>query len=325
MSRALAMYDHLSSRTLELMKEILERQNAEAKLRLAANVFDNTLESVCITDADVNIIDGNPAFFQTTGFTTDEVYGKKLKAIKSGLEDEKLYGEIWKKIEKTGHWIGEVRSRTKKGELGVEWLTMSSVKDNRGHVVNYVGVFTNVSALFQKQHKLERIANYDALTELPNRLLIADRLDLGIANCNRSRETLAICYLDLDGFKPVNDRLGHAAGDTLLREIAKRLKDVIRQNDTVGRMGGDEFIILLGGLKKPDDCRLVLDRLLSEVEKPVEIENEMIHVSCSIGVTSYPADKVDRDTLLVHADQAMYEAKRLGKARYHMHKSILGL
>jgi len=312
----LSMYDNISARTLQLMKEVVERQKAEAKLRLAANAMENTLEAICITDADANVIDVNPAFYQTTQCAPGEALGKNLKTLKSGLENEKLSSAIWAAVAEKGHWNGEIWNRTKDGEIDVEWLALSAIKNEQGVVSNYVGVFSNISHLIQQQQRLERIANHDALTGLPNRLLLADRLQLAIAHAERTHGFLAVCYLDLDGFKPVNDSLGHAAGDHLLQEISQRLLTTLRGNDTVARLGGDEFVILFGDLKKPEDCTDLLDRLLQEIARPVTVRNGIVSVTASIGVTLFPDDAGDPDTLLRHADQAMYRAKQLGKSRY---------
>jgi diguanylate cyclase (GGDEF)-like protein/hemerythrin-like metal-binding protein/PAS domain S-box-containing protein len=313
----LLMYDSLSSRTLHLMKEIIERQRAETKLRLAANVFENTLDTICITDAKANIVDINPSFCQTCDLTREELLGKNLKTLKSGFNDQDFSLALWETVNIKGYWCGEIRNRKPSGKLETEWLTLSSIRDERGAITNYVGVFSNVSQLFQRQHKLEFIAGHDALTGLPNRVLLADRLELAIANAERSSEIFAVCYLDLDGFKPVNDRLGHAAGDQLLCEIAKRFKSVVRSNDTVARVGGDEFVIVLGKMKSPDECKVILDRLLEEISRPIHIGNETAHVTTSIGVAIFPHDGSDSESLLKLADQAMYLAKNSGKCRYH--------
>lgn len=312
----LSMYDSLSSRTLQLMREISERQKAEAKLRLASNVFDNTLEAICITDAQANLIDANPAFCQASQSSHSELMGQNLKALKSGLGDAALSALIWQTLAEQGHWSGEVWSRTRSGEIEAEWLTLSSIKNAQGEVDNYVGVFSNVSQLLQRQRQLERIANHDALTGLPNRLLLADRLEWAMAHAQRTHSLFALCYLDLDGFKTVNDRLGHAAGDQLLREVAHRLKHAVRGNDTVARLGGDEFVVVLGDLKQPEDCKVWLERLLREAKRPVPLQQEQATVAASIGIAIFPLDGGDAESLLQAADQAMYQAKRQGKSRY---------
>ena len=312
----LSMYDIVSKRTVQLMKEILERQRAEARLRLAANVFENTLDTICITDAEANIVDINPAFCDNCDLTYEELLGKSLKTLKSGFDDQDFSLALWETVNSKGHWCGELRNRKSSGELETEWLTLSSIRDEQGVITNYVGVFSNVSQLLQRKQKLEFTSNHDALTGLPNRVLLGDRLGQAIANAKRNREIFAVCYLDLDGFKSVNDGLGHAAGDQLLCEIAKRLKSVVRNNDTVARVGGDEFVILLGEMKSPDDCIVILDRLLEGVSQPVPIGNKTAHVTASIGVATFPHGANDAESLLKLADQAMYLAKDSGKSRY---------
>jgi diguanylate cyclase (GGDEF)-like protein/hemerythrin-like metal-binding protein/PAS domain S-box-containing protein len=318
----LSMYDSLSSRTLQLMKEIIERQRAEAKLRLAANVFENTLDTICITDAKANIVDLNPMFCQSCNLTREELLGRNLNTLKSGFENQDFSSTVWDTVNTKGHWCGEIQNRKTSGELETEWLTLSSIKDEQGAITNYVGVFSNVSQLFQRQNKLEFIANHDALTGLPNRFLLADRLELAIAHAERSKEIFAVCYLDLDGFKPVNDRFGHAAGDQLLCEIAKRFKSVVRSNDTVARIGGDEFVIVLRDMNAPDDYKITLDRLLEEVSRPVQIGSQSACVTVSIGVAIFPDDGSDSESLLAFADQAMYSAKESGKSRYHFVQTL---
>ena len=312
----LGMYDSLSSRTLHLMKEIIERQRAEAKLRLAANVFENTLDMVCITDGQANIVDINPVFCQNCALSREELLGKNLNTLKSGFEDRDFASAVWETVNVKGHWCGEIKNRKPSGELETEWLTLSSIKDEQGVITNYVGVFSNVSQLFQRQHQLEHLANHDALTGLPNRFLLNDRLELAIAHAERTGEIVAVCYLDLDGFKPVNDNFGHAVGDRLLCEIAKRFKNIVRGNDTVARVGGDEFVIVLREVKSLDECKEILDRLLEAVGQPVQIGNEIAIVSASMGLAFFPRDASDSDSLLKLADQAMYSAKGSGKARY---------
>lgn len=312
----LSMYDNLSLRTLQLSKEIAVRKKYEIKQRLATSVFENTLDAICITDTHVNVIDANPAFYQTTRYSYQEVLGKNLKTLKSGLEDEVLSASIWSVLEQQEHWSGKIASRNKSGEICAEWLTLSSVRDEQGKISNYVGVFSNISYFIQQQHNLEHIAHHDALTDLPNRLLLADRLELAIAHGQRTGHFLAVCYLDLDGFKPINDNLGHAAGDLVLQEIAKRLLSVVRGEDTVARLGGDEFVILFGDLKKVEHSKLLLDRVLQEISLPIQLNDAVATVSASIGVSIFSQDSANSELLLNHADEAMYQAKRMGKSRY---------
>ncbi len=312
----LSMYDCLSVRTLQLMKEMVERQKFEAKQRLASNVFENTLDAICIMDVDFNVIDANPAFYQTTGYDVEEVIGKHLKSLKSGLEDNEVASSLWQGLNDNGHCSGKVSSRNKSGEVNAEWLTLSCVKDEQGRISNYVAVFSNISYFIQQQYKLEQIAHHDVLTQLPNRLSLFDRLELAIIHAKNHQRLLAVCYLDLDGFKPINDNFGHDAGDQVLKIVAKRLLDVVRNNDTVARLGGDEFVILFGDIEKVDDCERLLDRVLLEISQPMQLENTLVQVTASIGVTLFPQDDVEPELLLKHADQAMYKAKKSGKSKY---------
>jgi len=313
---SLSMYDHLCSRTLDLKREINSRKKIEAKLRLAYCVFDNTLDAICITDRNSSVIEANPAFYQSTGYEQQEVIGQHIAQIKSDLHDEDLITSIWQRLEESDHWSGEIKSRNKNGELQAEWLTLSTVKDEQGIIISYIGIFSNISRLIKNQLKLEHIAHHDVLTNLPNRLLLADRLEQSIVNAIRNNEQFAVCYIDLDAFKPINDQYSHAAGDQVLIEIAQRLKQIVRGNDTVARIGGDEFVILLNELKSLDKCKLLLNRLLAEIDQPITVQENRHHVTASIGVAIFPDNGNNAESLLQLADEAMYEAKRLGKSRY---------
>lgn len=317
----LTMYDELSVRTLQLMKEIIERQKMEAKLRLAGNAIEHTLEGICITDSDFKIIEVNPAFYQTTYYSQEEVMGKSLKQIKTGFNDGKLNARVDDALKKTGHWSGEISSRNKKEELDTEWLTLSAIRNENAEITNYVALFSNISHLIQQRSKLEMSANYDMLTGLPNRHLLSDRLDLAVKHAQKNNTFLALCYLDLDGFKEVNDVMGHATGDHVLWEIAQRFTKTVPEDDTVLRLGGDEFIIILGDLKNDQDCLLVLDQLLREVERPIFFQDSKAKVTASIGITVFPQAGVEKGDLLHLSDQAMYQAKKLGKSRYQFYKS----
>jgi diguanylate cyclase (GGDEF)-like protein/hemerythrin-like metal-binding protein/PAS domain S-box-containing protein len=317
----LGMYERLSSRTFQLMKEIVERRSAEMQLRRAAIVFENTLEAIFVTDPLRRIIDVNPSFCEISGKTSTQLLGQTLVEVMLSLGQENLSVDIWQAVEVQGFWRGEVSSRSLTGESTPGWMTLSAVIDDTGNLTNYVGVLSNITQLLKRQQQLERVANHDFLTGLPNRLFLFVRLGQAIAQARRDNEFLAICYLDLDGFKAINDKFGHGAGDDLLREIAARIQSVIRGNDTVARMGGDEFAILLGDLKQPDDCSLLLERLLAAIQLPVSLASgDVVTVTASIGVTLFPTDDGGPDALLHHADLAMYQAKECGKANFRFYE-----
>ncbi|NTV96528.1 MAG: EAL domain-containing protein [Thiobacillus sp.] len=298
--------------------DITARKRGEDRLRLAASVFEHAQEGILITDADARILDVNPAFCTVTGYDRDEVIGHDPSLLKSGHHPDDFFADLWASLLETGAWRGEIWNRKKSGELFVELLAITAVPAQSGGRGYYVGVFTDITQIKAHQQHLEQIAHYDALTQLPNRVLLADRLHVALAQTRRGGDMMAVCYLDLDEFKPVNDNYGHEAGDQLLVEVANRLTLGLRAGDTVARLGGDEFVILLAGLKDLDECRHTLDRLLRVIASPYEVAGHMVAMSASIGVAVYPLDDTDPDTLLRHADQSMYVAKESGRNRYHL-------
>jgi diguanylate cyclase (GGDEF)-like protein/PAS domain S-box-containing protein len=295
------------------------RQRAQAALRLAASVFANSQEGIVISDAANRILDVNDSFCRISGYTREEVIGRDPNLLRSGRQNAEFYAAMWRAIKETGSWRGEVWNRRKSGEIYAEMLSIDAVVDEAGKVQHYVGAFSDISQLKEHEAELERIAHYDTLTGLPNRRLLADRLTQELARTRRGGRTLAICYLDLDGFKPINDLFGHEAGDRVLIEIARRLQNVSRAGDTVGRLGGDEFVLLFCDLTHEQEGFHALDRVLATVARPLDMGTQQANVSASIGVTLFPHDDADADTLLRHADEAMYQAKEAGKSRFHLY------
>jgi diguanylate cyclase (GGDEF)-like protein/hemerythrin-like metal-binding protein/PAS domain S-box-containing protein len=313
----LSMYDTLSSRTLQLMREIAERQRVEDRLRLSRKAIESTLESIFITDASGKIIDTNPSFCLDVQQKHEQIVGMDIRKIKPGLFNLDKTDEIWKTATEIGHWAGETVWRDDKGEVEGAWLALSAVKDIHDVITHYVGVVSSVTQLVKRQHILEDEANHDALTGLPNRRVLLDRLSQAIMRSNRSGKLLAVCYLDLDGFKQINDSLGHDAGDDVLRLISGRMSKALRGEDTVVRLGGDEFVLLLGNLDNDVNAEQLLNRLLQDIAQPILLHGVPTGVTVSIGVALYPRTQGTSEQLLKHADEAMLNAKRAGKSRYH--------
>ena len=305
-------------RHLCMVEDITENKKAEEKLLLSARVFNDTKEGIVITNPDLEIIDINPAFCMITGYSRDEVIGRDPSILGSGRQSPQFYQNMWQGINKYGHWQGEIWNRTKAGEPYAELLNISAILDANDKVINYVGVFTDITHSKNQQKQLNRMAHYDVLTQLPNRALLSDRFEQAVARSKRTNSRLAICSLDLDLFKTVNDNYGHQVGDLLLKSVSIRIKDNIRDVDTVARQGGDEFILLLGDIELDSfsDCADYLGRLLKSIAQPFVVNGVTHNISASCGLTLYPTDDADLDTLLRHADQALYIAKQEGKNRY---------
>ena len=291
---------------------------AQQRLRLHATVFENAQEGITLTAPDQTILDVNPAFTRITGYTREEVIGKTPRLLQSGRHDAAFYRAMWQSIEATGQWQGEIWNRNKAGAIYPEHLSITAVKSETGTVRHYIGIFSDISRLKAQEQLLSRLAYFDALTQLPNRTLLLDRAAQAMAQARRTGKHLAVCLLDLDGFKPINDAHGHEAGDRVLIEIARRMQGIVRSTDTVARFGGDEFVLLLTELDHPEECFEVLQRLQESIARPFAFLPASITVGASIGITFYPDDDADADTLLRHADQAMYLAKQAGKHRYQV-------
>lgn len=300
----------------------LERQLHVKRLSLLDKVFDSVQEGIVITDLDGRILEVNPSFSEITGYAREEVIGRTPSLLKSGRQDDAFYDALWTALKGAGHWRGEIWNRKKSGEVYPEILSISRLHGNDAQPDHYVAVFADISELKSHESRLEHLAYHDALTQLPNRILFADRLEVALFQARRGDYKLAVCYLDLDGFKPINDRFGHHAGDDFLIEIARRLTQSLRGGDSVARIGGDEFILLINQLQSDEECDNVIERILSAIAAPHEVNGQWVSVTASMGVALFPDDDSDADTLLRHADQSLYRAKESGRNRFHIFDTL---
>ncbi len=302
-----------------IARDITARKQTELAQQEAAAVFESSYEGIMILDRARRIVRVNPAFVRITGYSADEALGRPPRWLDAaGSGDSEPADAPWQALQERGFWSGEVWSRRKGGERYAQLLSLSAVRDADGTVQQYVGLFSDISQLKNHQAELDRVANYDPLTGTPNRRLLADRLEQAIARSARSGKSLAVCMLDLDGFRQINEQYGHAGGDALLKAVAGNLRHVLRAEDTLARLSGDEFALLLADIDSPEDCANILSRVLAAIATPVKVAGRPMRTSASIGVSLYPDDNVDGDTLLRHADQAMFMAKEAGKNCYHL-------
>ena len=305
------------------LHDLSHARQTEERLRLAASVFENTDEGVVITDAEGTIVEVNRAFTEIQGYARDEVIGKNPRIFKSGRHDETFYRNLWHTLEKTGHWRGELWNRRKNGELFPKWQTISRVADSSGRVTHYVGVFSDVTQIKRSQEQLEHLVQHDALTDLPNRLLLNERLEQAIKHAERQQTQLAVIFLDLDNFKHINDSLGHPVGDQLLQAVASKLLQAVRQDDTVARIGGDEFVLLLEDIGKPENAGIAAQKLAAVFTDPFQLSEQAIRITASMGICISPQDGRDPATLLRNADSAMYRAKEEGRNTYQFYTEEL--
>jgi two-component system CheB/CheR fusion protein len=293
--------------------DVTEKKLVEEKLRLSASVFEHASEATVITDANNCIISVNPAFTEITGYTSEEVIGQSPHILNSGKHPKEFFKHMWEVLLSTGAWQGEIQNRRKNGDVYTEWLSINVLKDDNGNVTRHIAVFSDITDAKKAQETIERQATFDTLTGLPNRNLTMDRLKQMLASSRRSGRMFAVLFMDLDHFKSVNDALGHAAGDELLVKTALRIKGVLRDSDSVGRMGGDEFIVLLSDLNSAEDIIPIANKILAEVRQPLMIGGHTVLTATSIGITVYPVDGDTPEVMLKNADSAMYEAKKSGR------------
>lgn len=311
------------------LQDITDWKRIDEKLALSAKVLENIVEGVMITDCNTVIKSVNPAFSEITGYHADEVIGQKTTILRSGKHNKQFYKKMWAVLLEKGHWEGEIWNRRKNGELYPQRLKIAEIKDASGRVTQYAAVFYDITEIKQNEKQIRYKAYYDALTGLPNRQLFYDRLGQTIKHAKRAKTIFALLYIDLDNFKTINDSKGHSVGDLFLKETARRLKASARSGDTVSRLGGDEFTVILDKLNEEKEAALVASRIVNTMSKPFRHQNEMIYASVSIGIALFPANGDTTEGLLKNADIAMSHAKKTGKNNFHfftksLNEKILG-
>jgi len=293
----------------------VERRRMAAEIELHAKLYDTTTEGVMITDADTRILAVNDAFSSITGFAREEALGKTPRLLASGRHDQTFYRDMWAALAADGHWEGEIYNRRKDGGLYIAWLRISAITDERGLLGNYVCIFSDVTRRRLSVEELRKRAHHDPLTGLHNRLSFDERLNQELARARRTHTRLGLLYIDLDAFKPINDRYGHRTGDAVLREVAARLKSAVREMDTVSRLGGDEFTVILPEIDQSANVESIADGIHRRLELPFEYEGEQLHIGASIGIALFPEDGASERELLSHADAAMYRVKQSSDSR----------
>jgi diguanylate cyclase (GGDEF)-like protein/PAS domain S-box-containing protein len=292
------------------------QRKASNQNALNAKVAEVSNDGIIIVDADNNIQHVNPAFTRLTGYSPEEVLGRNPRMLASGKQGKVFYADMWKSLLEVGHWEGELWNRRKDGESFLESLAIYTLKDAQGKVVNRIGVFSDITQSRIEQETVAHHAQHDFLTGLPNRLLFRDRFNRQLAVAKRYSRKFAVMYIDLDRFKPVNDTLGHQAGDLLLMAVAERLSSLVREIDTVSRFGGDEFALLVSEVMTRKDVNSLAEKILAALSRPFELEGHKVTISGSLGIAIYPDDGIDMETILSNADAAMYKAKRKGANTY---------
>ena len=303
-----------------LNHELSVRKRAEVGMRLAEKVFETVDAAVLVTDANNRIIRVNPAFTDITGYTPEEAMGKSPAMLSSGAHAPEFYKEMWQQLKSDGSWQGEIYNRHKNGEFYTEWLSINEVRDVDGSLLHYVALFSDISERKAVEAHMHNLAHYDTLTGLPNRTLLSDRLQQAIAGAKREKSHMGLMFIDLDKFKPVNDTLGHHVGDLLLKDVAKRMLDCLRESDSAARIGGDEFVVLLPYVETEEDAVAVAEKIRLALNQPFELLGNKIEISSSIGVSVYPEHGNEERVLLRNADTAMYYAKESGRNVVKLYK-----
>ncbi|MET0013238.1 MAG: diguanylate cyclase [Sedimenticola sp.] len=299
--------------------DLTERMEIEQQLKLGAQVMEFTSEGVIVTNKDAKIEAVNPAFTELTGYTQDEVLGRNPSLLASGRHPPEFFEAMWKTLKEEGDWSGEIWNRRKDGQLYAEAVKISAIYNQYDEVTHYVGILSDVTEQRKRVEHLQHMAFHDALTGLPNRLVFNDRLGQAIRHAKRTDEKIAVLFFDLDKFKAVNDTFGHKVGDLLLKGVTERVQSCLREEDTIARVGGDEFCAVLRGDGQVPHFAEAAHRIIDRLNKPFDLEGNICTIGCSIGISLYPSDSTDQVKLVKYADEALYAAKEGGRNRYVFH------
>lgn len=300
-------------RMIGLHSDISEHKQRGEELRLSSTVFNLADEAMIVTDPQNNILSVNPAFTVITGYAPEEAIGRNPRMLSAKTHAREYYQALWSQLIESGSWSGEVLNRKKSGETYVEWLSIKRVLDDRGQLTHHVAVFSDITARKTAEGRMRHLALHDALTDLPNRTLLTERLEQAVIRARRDRSRLGLLYFDLDKFKPINDNFGHEVGDWLLKAVAGRVVACVRESDTVARIGGDEFVVLLPSLENEKDALAVAEKIRAALGKPFVSAEDTFYISASIGLAIYPEHGDNEKTLTRNADVAMYHAKKSGR------------
>lgn len=300
----------------EVRSRTQEMAEAKAALEVYKRIMEETSEGIVVTDLEGKVLEANAAYCTISGYAKEELLGRNARMMKSGKHDAAFYQSMWDSILSTGRWEGEVWDKRKDGTIYPKWLSIDTIRDAEGVAERYVGISADISRMKEAEENLNRLAFYDSLTGLPNRALFADRFLQAITRAQRGHTRVALLYLDLDHFKDVNDGYGHHAGDELLCMAAERIAAQVREADTVCRIGGDEFTVILESIKKSEDAAAVARKIVETMSEPFKLQDTVVYVGASVGIALYPYDGITFEDLVKHADAAMYEAKENGRGQF---------
>lgn len=307
--------------TVGFSRDISERKDAEERQRKAEAIFNSASEGILLSDSHATVRMINPAFSEITGYSEAEILGQNASILSSGRHDISFYKAMYKTLDEEGFWQGEIWNRKKNGELYIQWQTVVALRNDLGDIDEYLAIFSDITRRKAAEDEIKFRANYDQLTGLPNRTLLSELLTKMLQQSHREAKQSAVMFLDLDHFKRINDTLGHAIGDLLLQKVANILQTTVRESDVVARLGGDEFIVLLSDASTAGAIRTVAEKIIQNLNEPLEIEQHQVHTCTSIGIAVYPEDGLDEADLLSNADLAMYKAKESGRGQYRFFNS----